>query len=251
MRTRGAVYSTRRAATIMVPAAICGDDGAPTTNGEACGGFTLFELLAVVALMAVVVAVTVGGLRGSGTGVARDAAVAMMASRVTEARQLATSRGEPVRLLVCADTAQPERYLRFVAIAVPDGGGWRVADGGSHLPEGVVVLPDVALPTNGPGAVRREGDDWSRGSGGALRSTALLPYAENGTEPSILGTTRWLMVRFSATGGTSSGDLVVAAARRRDEAVPVTVVCEQPDNVAGLSLSAYGVATFVRRRAEF
>ena len=213
-------------------------------------GFTLFELLAVVALMAAVVSVAVGGLRGA-TGVARDAAVALLASRVAEARQLATSRGEPVRLLVCADPAQPERYLRFVVIAVPDGGGWRATDGGSFLPADVVVLPASALPTVGPGAVRREADDWSRGSGGTLRSTALSPYAENGTEPAILGTARWLMVRFSATGGTSSGDLVVAAGRRHDEAVPVTVVCEQPDNVAGLSLSAYGVATFVRGRAEF
>lgn len=214
-------------------------------------GFTLFELLAVVALMAAVVVVVAAGLRGGGAGAARDAAVAVFASRVAEARQLATSRGEPVRLLVCADPALPERYLRFVAIAVPDGGGWRPLDGGSFLPVGAVVLPAVALMNSGPGAVRRDGDDWARGSGGALRSTALIPYAENGTEPAILGTTRWLMVRFSATGGTTSGDLVLAAGRRQDETVPVTVVCEQPDNVAGLSLSAYGVATFVRGRTEF
>jgi prepilin-type N-terminal cleavage/methylation domain-containing protein len=214
-------------------------------------GFTLFELLAVVALMAAVVVVAAAGLRGGGAGAARDAAVAVLASRVAEARQLATSRGEAVRLLVCADPALPERYLRFVAIAVPDGVGWRARDGGSLLPVGAVVLPMAALTTSGPGAVRRESDDWIRGSGGTLRSTALSAYAENGTEPAILGTTRWLMVRFSATGGTSSGDLVVAAGRRQDETVPVTVVCEQPDNVVGLSLSAYGVATFVRGRAEF
>ncbi len=214
-------------------------------------GFTLFELLAVVGLMAVVVAVAVGGLRGSGAGAARDAAVALLGSRVAEARQLAASRGEPVRLLVCNDPALPEFFLRRVVLAVPDGSGWRAIDGGSLLPAGIVVLPAVALATSGPGAVRRAGDDWTRGSGGALRSTALTPYTESGTEAAILGTTRWLMARFSATGGTSSGDLVVATGRRRDEAVPVTVVCEQPDNVAGLSLSAYGVATFVRGRAEF
>lgn len=214
-------------------------------------GFTLFELLAVVGLMAVVVAVAVGGLREAGGGAARDAAVALLDSKVAEARQLATSRGEPVRLLICNDPALPELYLRMVVLAVPDGGGWRASDGGSLLPAGLAVLPAVALSTNGPGAVRREGDDWSRGSGGALRSTALSPYAESGTEPAILGTIHWLAVRFSATGGTSSGDLVVAAGRRRDETVPITLVCEQPDNVAGLSLSAYGVATFVRGRAEF
>lgn len=221
------------------------------SNSAKRHGFTLFELLAVVGLMAVVVAVAVGGLREAGGGAARDAAVALLDSRVAEARQLATSRGEPVRLLVCNDPALTERYLRTVVLAVPDGSGWRAADGGSPLPAGIVVLPAVALATSGPGAVRRDGDDWTRGSGGALRSTALTPYAESGTEPAILGTTFWLMVRFSATGGTSSGDLVVATGRRCDEAVPVTLVCEQPDNVAGLSLSAYGVATFVHGRAGF
>jgi len=249
MRSGATVHAMQREA-VAAPVAVCGGDRAPPSTEKVRTGFTLFELLAVVALMAAVVAVAVGGLRG-GSSVARDASVAVLASRVAEARQLATSRGEPVRLLVCADPAQPERYLRLVAIAVPDGGGWRATDGGSLLPADVVVLPASDLPTVGPGAVRRGADDWSRGSGGALRSTALSPYAENGTEPAVLGTTRWLMVRFSATGGTSSGDLVVAAGRRQDETVPVTVVCEQPDNVAGLSLSAYGVATFVRGRAEF
>lgn len=225
--------------------------GSLSTSGDARTGFTLFELLAVVALMAAVVAVAVGGLRGGGASVARDAAVALLASRVVEARALATGRGEPARLMIHADPAQPERYLRFVVVAVPDGSGWRPGDGGSFLPEGVIVLPSEALPTNGPGAVQRGGDDWSRGSGGALRSTALRSYASNGTEPAVLGTTNWLVVHFSPTGGALGGDLVVAAGRRQDVAVPVTVVCEQPDNVAGLALSAYGVATFVRGRAEF
>ena len=238
-------------AVFAVAGPVCVGTWAGRSSGESSGGFTLFELLAVVALMAAVVTFAAMGLRGAGAGAARDGAVALLASRVAQARVLATSRGEPVRLLVCADTAQPERYLRFVVIAISAGSGWSATDAGSFLPAGAAILPEAPLPTSGPGAVRRDGDDWSRGSGGALRSTALLPYAENGTEPAVLGTTRWLMLRFSATGGTSSGDLVVANARRQDDSVPVTLMCERPDDVAGLSLSAYGVATFVRGRAEF
>lgn len=224
----------------------------PTAAGRGVRAFTLLELLAVVGLMAAVVAVGVAGLRGGGTGVARDAAVLLLASRVAEVRQLATSRGEAARLLVHADPAQPERYLRLVVVAVPDGGGgWRPNDGGSILPDGQVVLPPQALTATGPGAVLREGEDWSRPSGGMLRSTGLRSYAALGGGPPVLGTAGWLVVHFSATGGTLAGDLVVAAGRRQDETVPVTVVCERPDNVAGLALSAYGVATFIRGRAEF
>ena len=215
-------------------------------------GFTLFELLVVVGLMAVATVVALSCLRGGGAGAARDAALALLASRVAEARGLATSRGTAARLFVHADPAEPERYLRYVVVCGPEGAGWRPADAGSFLPEGIVVLPPVALSTTGPGAVCRPGDDWSRSSGGgALRSTALREYSIGGAEPALLGTTGWLMMHFSPSGGTFAGDLVVAAGRAQSEAVPVTVVCEQPDNVGGLSLSSYGVATFARGRADF
>jgi len=236
---------------MSAPVAVRSGDEAPSPGGDARTGFTLFELLAVVGLMAAVVAISAACLRSGGSGAARDAAVALLASRVAEARALATSLGEPARLMVHADPAQPEHYLRFVIVAVPAGAGWRPSDGGSFLPEGVVVLPQDPLTPTGPGAVQRVGDDWSRGSGGALRSTALRTYAVSGTEPAVLGTTDWLVVHFSPTGGALGGDLVVAAGRRQGEAVPATVVCGQPDAVAGLSLSQYGVATFVRGRAEF
>lgn len=227
-----------------------GGDRAPPSSRMAAG-FTLFELLAVVGLMAVVVAIGVACLRGSGGGAARDGAVALLASRLAEARALANSRGEPARLLVHADPLQPERFLRYVVVATPNGTGWRPIDGGSLLPAGVVVLPPEPLGVAGPGAVQRAGDDWSRASGGGLRSTALRTYAASGGGLPMLGTTNWLVVHFSPTGGVFAGDLVVANGRRQDETVPVTMVCEQPDNVAGLSLTFYGVAAFVRGRAEF
>ena len=222
--------------------------GRPTapscTAAGGARGFTLFELLAVVGLMTVAVALAVTCLRGAGTGAARDAAVALLAARVAEARQLATTRGEPARVMIHADAAQPERFLRQIVVAVPDGAGWRPSDGGSLLPEGVVVLPPEGAAARGPGAAFRLGDDWSRPSGGALRSTALRPYASDGSGTPVLGTTGWLVVHFSPTGGILAGDLVVAIGRRQDEAVPATVVCERPDEVAG-------VATFARGRAEF
>lgn len=223
----------------------------PAVARSGAGGFTLFELLAVVALMAAVVAVVAAGLRGAGMGAARDAAVALLGSRVAAARQLATARGEPARLLIHADPADPERYLRYVVVVVPDGAGWRAHDGGSFLPGRVIVLPPDGLATSGPGAVRLASDDWSRPSGGVLRSTALRTYASSGSGPAVLGTTLWWVVHFSPNGGALGGDLVVANGRRQDATIPVTVVGEDPDAVAGLALSSYGVPTFLRNRAEF
>ena len=214
-------------------------------------GFTLFELLTVVAIVAGLTAAGVLGLRHAAGGQGRDAAVALLAGRLAEARQLALSRGEPARLMLHADPAQPERYLRWLVLAVPDGVNWRASDAGLTLPAGFVVLPATPLGTEGPGAVRVPAEEWLRGSGGPLRSTALRPYAGTGAEPPFLGTTGWLVVHFSATGGVFAGDLVVARGRRFDAAVPARVVCERPDDVAGLALSSYGVPTVARGRAEF
>ena len=222
------------------------------SRGEAHGaGFTLFELLVVIGLMATAVVVAVTCLRGGGSGMARDAAVALLASRVAEARSLATSRGSAARLFVHADPAQPGRFLRFVVVCIPEGAGWLATDSGSLLPEGIVVLPPSSLPTTGPGAIARVGADWSRPSGGGLRSTALKPYSSVGSEPAVLGTTAWWIVNFSPQGGVLSGDLVVAVGRAQSDAVPVTVVCEQPDDVAGFSISQYGVAIFAPGRRDF
>lgn len=214
-------------------------------------GFTLVELLAVVALMAAVVGVGLACWRGGGDGAVRDTAVALLASRLAETRALALDRGEPARLMVHADPAEPSRYLRYLVVAVPEDDGWRAADEGGVLPAGVVVLPAAALGTTGPGVVCRADDNWSRPSGGALRSTALRSYTDAGGTEEFLGTTNWLLVHFSATGGVSAGDIVVARASRQDEAVPVTMICVQPDAVAGLGLSSNGVATVLRNRAEF
>ncbi len=225
--------------------------GGAAPVGRSAAGFTLFELLVVVGLMAAAAVIAITGLRGGGAGAARDAAVALLASRAAEARCTAMSRGNAARLLVHADVANPERYLRYVVVCCPEGAGWRPVDGGSFLPEGFVVLPPQALTPTGPGAVCRPGDDWSRLSGGALRSTGLRAYSTVGTEPAVLGTTAWWMVHFSPQGGVLAGDLVVAIGRAQGEAVPVTVVCEQPDNVAGFSLSQYGVPSFARGRGDF
>lgn len=214
-------------------------------------GFTLLELLAVVGLMAAVLTLGVAGWRGHAAGAARDGAVALLASRVEAARALAVGRGEPVRLCVHYDSTEPERFLRYVVLAVPAPGGWRTVEDGWLLPAGVGVLPAEALSVVGPGAIRRTGDDWTRGSGGALRSTALRTPGALGGEMSLEGRTQWLVLHFSAAGGVQSGDLLVALVRRTDESVPVTLLYLEPDDVAGLTLSSYGVATTGRGRAEF
>jgi type II secretory pathway pseudopilin PulG len=214
-------------------------------------GFTLFELLVVIGLMVAGTAVAIVTLRGGGSGAARDAAVALLSSRVAQARRLAVSLGRPTRLFVHADPAMPERFLRQVVVCVQEGGDWRPVDAGCLLPEGIVVLPPVALTTVGPGAVCRAMDDWSRPSGGALRSTVLEDFLAEGSGAPVLGTTAWRYLHFAVTGSTRSGDLVVAVGWKQSEALPATVLCEQPDNVAGLSISQYGVATFARGRRDF
>ena len=217
--------------------------------------FTLLELLVVVGLISVLALFVLGALQ-PGRGPALEAGQATLANLLVAARTKAVATNRPVRLLVNFELSRevrPSRYLRYVVLQSQPAAGWQsVAD--VFLPDSVYVVPgNGAVPAGFFGAAETA---WTKPDGSLLRSTALRE--SNWVNEAIDGARieRWLAFPLSAMGTTaSSGDLILAAGRPRSPAdsapgeSPVELV--DPEQVRGLTISQYGVATLIDRRAGF
>jgi prepilin-type N-terminal cleavage/methylation domain-containing protein len=119
------------------------------------GGFTLVELLAVVAIMAIVMSVLGLSLRNM-QGPSTQIAAAQVASGLSFARQLAISRNAETRFIIYGSptgttgAGLPEESWRYWTVAVtnknipnPTANMWIMQKEWEKLPEGVVFL-DIA-----------------------------------------------------------------------------------------------------------
>lgn len=217
--------------------------------------FTLLELMVVVGLIAALSFVLLGALK-PGRGSALQAAQGTMANFLVAARSKAAASNQAVRLLVNfnpANADQPSRYLRYVVLQVQSGAGWQsVTD--AFLPDGAYVVPgNVTIPA---GLFATANSTWTKPDGSDLRSTTLR--SNNSVTEAINGPTAelWLCLPLAATGTTTaSGDLVIAAGRTR---APGTFAAGEspvelfnPEEVRGLTVSQYGVATLINSRTSF
>ena len=221
-------------------------------------GFTLLELLVVVGLIAVLSFLLISSLGGGGKSAALQSAQATMASLVTAARAKAMATGQSARVLVCIDqnsSAQPARFLRYVALQVQINGVWQIlAD--VYLPDGVYVVPGKFSTTPGGLFATAANLTWTKSDGSALRSTALR--SNQITAETINSTTpeQWVSFSITAAGTTAqAGDIILIIGRQRAPgsyaAGDSPVALENPEQVRGVTLSTYGVATLINNRASF
>jgi prepilin-type N-terminal cleavage/methylation domain-containing protein len=217
-------------------------------------GFTLIELLTVIGIIAIFSGIVALALRSGDKSQARDATVSTLSSLIASARSHAALKGFNAALLIHADTANPERYRRYAVVCTlnPSTGAWDPADAGVTLPVGVYVMTNVnPLPTSGPGLHKLASANWTRPSGGELRSTALQTSV---TQAVNSGTSEsWTFIAFTPRGTTTgtAGDIVVANGRPLSGAAPASVLLEAPENVGGISISNYGSVTILRHREDF
>lgn len=218
-------------------------------------GFTLLELVVVAGLMAGLSFFVIGTL-GAARGAALQSAQATVANLLVAARTKASASGHPARVLVQCDArsgAASGRFLRHLVLQEQVGGAWQTVSD-VYLPDGVYVLPgNFALPA---GLLATAKTPWTRSDGADLRSTALR--SANLTTEAIHGGAleQWVGLPFAAAGTTNaSGDIVLAAGRVRPPGSYASgespVELTGPEQVRGLALSAYGVATLINSRASF
>jgi type II secretory pathway pseudopilin PulG len=227
----------------------------PSRSFRAAPAFTLLELLVVVGLISAFSFILINTL-GSTRGQALQSAQGALANLIVAARTKAAASGQSSRILIQFDATTnmaPTRFLRHVVLQVQVSGTWQsVTD--AFLPEGTYIIPgNFAFP---PGLLAVTDAPWTKSDGSALRSTALR--SGNISAELVDGgvVEQWVSIPFAAAGTTSaSGDIVIAAGRPRAPgsyaAGESPVELTHPEQVRGLTLSTYGVATLISSRTSF
>lgn len=106
-------------------------------------GFTLLELLIVLAIMGVMMGIVSFGLMGGG-GAELGAAQRELLGLINNARTQAALNGRDTRLIVNDDGSDLEKFHRYVEIVTRDANSseeWLVQGEGRFLPEGIYFVP--------------------------------------------------------------------------------------------------------------
>lgn len=220
-------------------------------------GFTLVELLVVVALVAGMAALVVAGIGRGEQGAALQSAQAAMANVITAARAKAMASGMRVRILVHADVRDATRFRRFIALqqeAIYLSDDWDPAYERFGLPEGIAVLPGA---TRVPRGFYAEDIPWTKvSSSDALHSSAFHTTTVN-VAVDRAGEEAWEVIQFTPFGTMSGhpGDVVLTTVARRapgsfaEDESPVRA--ENIERVRGIAISIYGVPLLIDERAGF
>jgi prepilin-type N-terminal cleavage/methylation domain-containing protein len=222
-------------------------------------GFSLIELMVVLAIIAATAAFVFGRGGSSASAAALRSAQAELANVIALARMRAITSGQSTRVLIhidAASTLEPRRFLRRLAVQELRGSTWQLL-GAYNLPSGVYVLPGnfSSLPAGlfAPG----EESAWVRSDNSSpLRSTALRASMIVSEAVESDASEQWVSIVLSGVGSTAQGgDLVLAAGDIRPPGSFVAgdspIQLRNPNGVLGLTLSTYGVTALVHDRVSF
>lgn len=106
-------------------------------------GFTLVEMLAVIAIIGILGAAIGIALSGSGSSTAALGNAQRMVSSIFQAaRTNAVMKGQETAVIIYRDGgADREKALRFIGIVYRDGSGWKPLNRGTYLPKGIYFVP--------------------------------------------------------------------------------------------------------------
>lgn len=209
------------------------------------GGFTLVELLAVVALIIIMIGIAANVAQNLGRGQGLDNAVSVLKGQVDSARALALARGTDTRLLIVnkqgTSDEDADRYRNYLVVVyrtrTDNGSGsptyqW-VADGnGISMPSGVRFSTEHSAGWLGF-------DDSTQNLGDTNLS---ISRAFNGFAPGD-----WISYGFDASGtpvnarGTGDRlDLIIQANAGIGASGEITVRAKNRNQVGGVAITRYG-----------
>jgi prepilin-type N-terminal cleavage/methylation domain-containing protein len=242
--------------------------------------FTLVELLIVIAVIGILAGSLAAVLRTGERGPALQASQATLSGFVSAARAQAALGNTNATLVIWADPADPETYLRRAAVAVrvdtnDDGEFDHYAIQGDiqDLPRGIFFVPENAgndLPAKlEPLAVWRtpntlvytESQTSGNGTTSASTSGKGFKRYEEGSSPKWQNdpdapTTYYESIAFDPYGSLATPTVNYMAVAPGDIAVGPNstdrgVIFRAADNVRGLKLSAYGLPIQLNEKAAF
>jgi prepilin-type N-terminal cleavage/methylation domain-containing protein len=205
-------------------------------------GFTLVEMLLVVALILLLTAEIGLALRQPGESVALQSAQATVCSLLNVARGRAAISQQDVRLVIAADPADSDTYLRCIQIVEQDSidpANW-LADGDSiRLPAGVYVVPSA--PSGVPG-----NPAWP-----ASRCSTALPSSPRLMMINGVAGVDCYYVQLTPRGTTSGGFLLLTVGRFTAGVSAPRLALENADNLRGMLLRSSGALTLVNDASAF
>ncbi len=143
----------------------------PRRNSLRTRGFTLVEILVVMAIIATLLGLGVGAIKSMASSKGVSTAVPLADSIFAQARQVAKSSGVPTRVVIYADTSVPlgsnedkrSRYLRMMGVAtgrdtaglpvtnMADVDHWKLVSRATTLPSNTFFNATLSnKPTSGP-----------------------------------------------------------------------------------------------------
>ena len=164
------------------------------------GGFTMIELMVVIAIISLMMVMAASVLRDPGKGRSMDSAVDMIESLVREARATAQGNDTYTRIIIADDektaTERDSRHLRFMTVqmfkksdakgAGSDGtdvvhkGKWVSTSAGVMLPSGVYFSPHYSRPVEWMDGEDGLGQDSARLSNKGSTKVYYIEFDEKG-----------------------------------------------------------------------
>lgn len=149
-------------------------------------GFTMVELLVVMAIIGILMTMASSVLRDAGKGRGIESGVDMLDSLVQEARATAMGNDTYTRLVIVndpKDTSADSRHLRYVAVqmlrkrdgdsydgtSVASDGRWVSVSSGVLLPPGVYFSPTYSKPL-----------EWADGAAGSMLGQTVVRLSGRG-----------------------------------------------------------------------
>ncbi len=230
------------------------------------GGFTIVELLVVMAIISIMMTLAATVLRTAGTGRSIESGVELMESMVREAQSTAMGNDTYARLVIASDSKNNSKnspHLRYMVVQLykkdskgADGsniaprGRWVSTSAGMTLPPGVYFSPHYSTPlqwTDGSSA-QMLGQDSTRLTGKGEMRVYYVLFDEKGRFVSpvadpLTPTRAFRLVLISARRG--------AGRRAHDGLIPTGVDSQKrPVGAGGIVVWPRGDTSLLRTKEQ-